>query len=106
VRTGLKADVFLSTNCETFNHLFIDTLKYYKGISNYIAPVNSPYIGDTMIFSMMFYNLLLKKTRPTSKTISDSVVIDSFFKAKESYKKYNAIDDFRLYNWKYEKHFK
>lgn len=56
VRTGLHADIFLSTNCETFNPLFIDVLKHYKGVSNYIAPVNSPYIGNTLIFSMMFYS--------------------------------------------------
>jgi hypothetical protein len=59
VRTGLKADVFLSTNCQTFNPLFLDIIKNYHGISNFIAPVNSPYIGNTLIFSMMFYNLLL-----------------------------------------------
>ncbi|MBL7919383.1 MAG: hypothetical protein JNJ40_03650 [Bacteroidia bacterium] len=42
VRTGLQADVFFSTNCQTFNPLFIDVIKHYKGISNFIAPVNSP----------------------------------------------------------------
>lgn len=106
VRTGLQADLFISTNCQTFNHLFIDTIKNYKGVSNYIAPVNSPYIGNTLIFSMMFYNLLLKRIRANAVRISDENIIESFKLAKLSYKKYNGDEDYRLYNCKYNKVFK
>ena len=106
VRTGLKADVFISTNCETFNPLFIDVIRNYKGISNFIAPVNSPYIGNTLIFSMMFYNILLRKIRKNSTKITDNNIIESFKRAKNSYKKYNSKEDFRLYNCKYNQVFK
>lgn len=106
VRTGLKADILFSTNCETFNPLFIDTIKHYKGISNFIAPVNSPYIGNTLIFSMMFYNLLFRNIRGNATKISDHNIIDSFALAKSSYKKYKPQEDFRLYNCKYNQVFK
>lgn len=106
VRTGLKADLFFSTNCQTFNPLFIDIVKNYKGISNYIAPINSPYIGNTLIFSMMFYNLLLRKIRTNAVRISDNNIIDSFVQTKEAYKNYNDYEDYRLYNCKYGQVFK
>lgn len=106
VRTGLQADVFLSTNCETFNPLFIDTLKHYQGISNFIAPINSPYIGNTLIFSMMFYNLVLRKVSNSSFKISDNNIIEAFKQVKSCYKKYNFNEDYRLYNYKSDKVFK
>ena len=98
VRTGLQADVFLSTNCQTFNPLFIDIIKNYKGVSNFIAPVNSPYIGNTLIFSMMFYNLLLRNVRKNGVKISDDAVIKAFKQTKIAYKKYNSFEDYKLYN--------
>ena len=98
VRTGLQADIFLSTNCQTFNPLFIDTLKHYKGISNFIAPVNSPYIGNTLVFSMMFYNLLLRRIKTKSTKITDDSIINAFLNAKASYRRYNKTEDFRLFN--------
>ena len=104
VRTGLKADLFLSTNCQTFNPQFIDLLKHYKGVSNFIAPVNSPYIGDTLVFTMMFYNLLLRKVRSNS-IISDKAIIASFISTNKSYKKYNSVDKFLLFNSKEDKIF-
>ncbi len=106
VRTGLKADIFFSTNCQTFNPLFIDVLRHYKGISNFIAPVNSPYIGNTLVFAMMFYNVLLRKLRVNSVKFTDDNIIDSFKVAKGAYKKYNSDEDFRLYNCKYNEIFK
>lgn len=106
VRTGLQTDIFLSTNCKTFNPLFIDVIRHYKGVSNFIAPVNSPYIGNTLIFSMMFYNLLLRKIRINTRKIPDDNVIEAFKQAKYSYKKYNSKEDFRLYNCKYDKTFR
>ncbi|MBA3705278.1 MAG: hypothetical protein H0W84_05090 [Bacteroidetes bacterium] len=106
VRTGLKTDIFFSTNCETFNSLFIDVIKHYKGVSNFIAPVNSPYIGNTLIFSMMFYNILLRRIRINATKITNENIIESFKLAKSSYKKYNSKEDFRLYNCKYDKVFK
>ncbi|MGQ0826978.1 MAG: hypothetical protein ACT4ON_01155 [Bacteroidota bacterium] len=106
VRTGLRADVFLSTNCKTFNPVFIDVIRHYKGVSNFIAPINSPYIGNTLIFSMMFYNLLLRKIRINTRKIPDDTVITAFKQAKASYKRYNSEEDFRLYNCKYNKVFK
>lgn len=101
VRTGLRADVFLSTNCQTFNPMFIDIIKNYKGVSNFIAPVNSPYIGNTLIFSMMFYNLLLRKVRTNSTKISDTHIIEAFKETKYAYRKYNSFEDYKLYNSKY-----
>lgn len=106
VRTGLMADVFLSTNCQSFNPLFVDVLKNYQGISNYIAPVNSPYIGNTLIFSMMFYNTLLRRIRKNANHISDEIAIDSFQETKRCYSKYNKEEDFRLFNVGYNKTFK
>lgn len=106
VRTGLQADIFLSTNCQTFNPLFIDVLKHYKGVSNYIAPVNSPYIGNTLIFSMMFYNLLFRKVRINATKIPDEKIIDCFIQTKSSYKSYNSKEDFRLYNVKFGRVYK
>src|ERR1039458_6743519 len=44
VRTGLVCDVFLSTNCLTFNPAFTEILQHYKGVKNYIAPIDCPYI--------------------------------------------------------------
>jgi hypothetical protein len=105
VRTGLQADVFLSTNCQTFNPLFLDVIRNYKGISNFIAPVNSPYIGNTLIFSMMFYNLLLRRIRINAVKISDDAIIDCFLRAKASYSKYVPNENFRLYNRKMNKVF-
>jgi hypothetical protein len=98
VRTGLKADLFLSTNCQTFNPMFIDIIKNYHGISNFIAPVNSPFIGNTLIFSMMFYNLLLRKIKCNAVRISDDSIIEAFLITKKTYLKYGTKDDFRLYN--------
>jgi hypothetical protein len=106
VRTGLQADIFLSTNCQTFNSQFIEIIRNYNGVANYIAPVNSPYIGNTLIFSMMFYNLLLRRIRTKAIKISDKSIIESFFLAKASYVKYNEKEDFRLYNKQYNEVFK
>ena len=106
VRTGLQADIFLSTNCQTFNSQFIEVIRNYRGVSNFIAPVNSPYIGNTLIFSMMFYNLLLRKVRLNAVKISDDSIIKAFLQTKLSYSKYNRQDDFRLYNIRYNKIFK
>ncbi|MDF2451911.1 MAG: hypothetical protein K0S26_1415 [Bacteroidota bacterium] len=106
VRTGLEADIFLSTNCQTFNPMFIDTFRHYKGISNFIAPVNSPYIGNTLIFSIMFYNTLLRKVGSTNSRISDKSIIEAFLQCNAGYKKYCPIDQFRLYNQKTNKIYK
>ena len=103
VRTGLQADVFVSTNCQTFNPLFIDVIKNYKGIANYIAPVNSPYIGNTLIFSMMFYNTLLRNVRINTTKINDKNIIEAFQLTKKSYRRYNKDEDYRLYNCKTNK---
>ena len=106
VRTGLKADIILSKNCQTFNPVFIDVIKNYKGVSNFIAPVNSPYIGNTLVFSMMFYNLLLRTIRKNTVRISDENIIASFKLAKLAYSKYNSREDYRLYNRASNKVFK
>lgn len=106
VRTGLQADIFLSTNCQTFNSQFVEVIKNYKGVSNFIAPVNSPYIGNTLIFSMMFYNSLLRKIRVGAAKVNDKSIIESFLLAKSSYKIYNCNEDFRLYNCKHNKVYK
>lgn len=98
VRTGLKADIFLSTNCQTFNPIFIDIIKNYPGVSNFIAPANRPFIGDTLIFSLMFYNQLLRKIRSNTTKISDNYIVDAFKTTNNAYKKYNSVDEFRLYN--------
>jgi len=105
VRTGLKADLFFSTNCQTFNPHFIDILKNYSGVSNFIAPVNSPYIGNTLVFAMMFYNLLFRKVRRNATAIKDTAIIESFISAKKSYKNYNSEEHFKLYNCKQNKTF-
>ena len=70
------------------------------------APVNSPYIGNTLIFSMMFYNLLLRKIRKNAVRISDESIIASFKLAKIAYSKYNSKEDYRLYNRNSDKVFK
>jgi hypothetical protein len=100
VRTGLLADVIVSTCCQTFNPIFIDIISNYKGVSNFIAPANKPYIGDTMVFSMMFYNKLLRQIKSSSERISDRIVIDAFKATKVSYKRYVNDADFKLYNKK------
>lgn len=100
VRTGLKADLFFSTNCQTFNPQFIDLLRHYKGISNFIAPVNSPYIGNTLVFSMMFYNSLYRKIKSNSSKINDLDIITSFKRTSKAFKKYQINEEYRLYNCK------
>jgi hypothetical protein len=106
VRTGLQADLFFSTNCKTFNSHFIDIIKNYGGISNFIAPANSSSIGNTLIFAMMFYNLLFRQVRSNALKISEENIIESFKIASCSYKRYGTKDDFRLYSTKYNKVFK
>lgn len=106
VRTGLEADLFFSTNCQTFNPHFIDIIKNYGRISNFIAPANSPCIGNTLVFTMMFYNRLLRLTRTNAIKLSDENILKSFLQTKKSYKKYNDTEDFRLYNFNLSKIFK
>ena len=96
VRVGLKANIFLSTNCKTFNTAFIDIIRNYDGIKNYIAPVDSPYIGDTLIFSLMFYNKILRVS--PSKLLNDNTIIDCFKEVKRSFIKCHRLGDFKLYN--------
>lgn len=106
VRTGLKADILLSTCCQTFNPAFLEIITNYQGVSNFIAPVGQPLIGNTMVFSMMFYNKLLREIKPISNAIPDKVIINAFKITKKAYKSYVSNEDFRLYNRKLGKIFK
>lgn len=105
VRTGLQADVLLSTCCQTFNPIFLDIIANYHGISNFIAPVGQPLIGNTMVFSIMFYNKLLREIKATSDVIPDKAIISAFKVTKRAYKAYVNNEDFRLYNRKLHKVF-
>lgn len=98
VRAGLQADVFLSTCCQTFNDHFIDIIENYKGIYNFIAPKDSPSSGDTIIFSLMFYNELLRLITKSQKEIKDNDIIDAFSLTKKAYKSYEGTGNFNLFN--------
>jgi hypothetical protein len=106
VRTGLKADVIVCTCCQTFNPVFLEVIANYHGVSNFIAPVGQPQIGNTMVFSIMFYNKLLREIKKISKVIPDKAIIKAFEVTKKAYKSYVSDEDFRLYNRQSNKVFK
>lgn len=99
VRAELQADVFLSTCCQTFNKSFIEIINGYGEINNFIAPKNSPIIGDTIIFSLMFYNELIRRISLRQKEIKDHAIIDAFLMANKAYKIYEGEGNFNLYNY-------
>lgn len=98
VRSMLQADVFLSTCCNTFNDPFVEVLAGYGYIKNFIAPKDAPSSGDTIIFSLMFYNELLRRVKPTQKEIEDDDVIDAFKLTNRAYRSYHGKGSFKLYN--------
>lgn len=55
VRAELQADVFLSTCCQTFNNYFIEMIKGYKNIHNFIAPKDIP---PSRRYSYIFFDVL------------------------------------------------
>lgn len=103
VRSELQADVFLSTCCQTFNDHFIEIIKGYGQIYNFIAPEDSPDTGDTIIFSLMFYNELIRRITLSQKEIKDKAILDAFMITKKAYKSYNGEGNFKLYNSKLDK---
>ena len=98
VRLRLKADLFISTNCETFNDYFLEVIKGYGGIRNFIAPVDSPISGDTIVFSLLFYNDLIREISTNQKEIKDKEILKAFRITKRAYKSYNGEGEFKLYN--------
>jgi len=98
VRVNLRAEVFLSTCCQTFNDYFIEIIFGYGGIANFIAPQNTPFIRDTTIFSLMFYNELLNRITSSQKVMKPRAVIDSFKITNKAYKAYKGEGRFLLYN--------
>lgn len=103
VRLELKADVFISTNCDTFNNYFLEIIKGYGGIRNFIAPVDSPISGDTIVFSLMFYNDLIREISSKQKAIKDKEILKAFRTTKRAYKSYKGEGDFKLYNNEFKK---
>jgi hypothetical protein len=106
VRAQLQADVFLSTCCQTFNEHFIETLKGYKEVFNFIAPEDEPLTGDTIVFSLMLYNELINQITLSQKEIKDKDIINAFKITNKAYKSYNGQGNFKLYNIKSSKIFK
>lgn len=99
VRAELQADVFVSTCCQTFNDSFIEIIHGYGEINNFIAPENSPLTGDTIIFSLMFYNELIGGITLSQKEIKDKAIIDAFAITNKAYKSYRGEGSFKLYNY-------
>lgn len=99
VRLGLKSDVFISTSCETFNDYFLEIIRGYGGIKNFIAPIDSPISGETIIFSLMFYNELIREIASNQKEIKDKEILKSFRLTKKGYKSYRGKGNFKLYNY-------
>lgn len=100
VRACLKADLLVSTCCETFNDHFLDVLNGYGGVKNLIAPQGEPFIGDTIVFSLMLYNGLVRETGFLKRGLSDKSIRESFLLARKGYRAYQGEGSFRLYNWK------
>jgi hypothetical protein len=100
VRTELCADVFVSTCCQTFNDHFLEVLKGYGKVRNYIAPVKGPFPGETIVFSLLFYNDLINRLAWHNGRIPDDGVISSFRLAQKAFKTYGGAGRFRLYNQK------
>lgn len=92
----LQADVFLSTCCQTFNDHFIKIIKGYGEIYNFIAPEDCPEAGDTIIFSLMFYNDLIRRITLAQKGIKDKDIYDAFKITNEAYKKYGGTGNFKI----------
>jgi len=97
VRLRLMSDLFLSTCCETFNDYFLEVIKGYGGVNNFIAPVDSPISGDTIIFSLLFYNSLIRDISRNQKRVLDPEIRRAFGHAKKAYQSYPGKGDFRLY---------
>lgn len=97
VRTQLQVDLFVSTCCETYNSPWIEILRGYGDIYNYIAPRGRPLIGDTVVFSLMLYNDLIRQIRRSATEIQDDAIIASFKIANEAYRAYKGQGDFRLF---------
>ena len=97
VRSGLEADVFVSTCCQSFNDAFLDTLEHYEKVWNFIAPAREPLIGETILFSLLFYNDLLRNTKLSASWVKDDTVKRSFLKARKAFLAYGVTGDFRLY---------
>ncbi len=98
VVTKLKADVLLSTCCDSFNERFIGVLRGYGAIRNYIAPVDDPQPGDTIVFALMFYNQLIRDIRVSQKQVGDEQIRKAFETARVAYVSYSGCGTFRLYN--------
>ena len=99
VRAELQADLFLSTCCNTFNDFFLEEMNGYGEVYNFIAPKDDPLIGDTTIFSLMFYNELLRQIKISQKQIPDDEIRKAFQITNKAYKSYKGIGKFRLYNY-------
>lgn len=100
VRAKLQADVFLSTCCQTFNDHFIEIIEGYGQIYNFIAPEDSPDTGDTIIFSLMFYNELIRRITLAQEEIKDKAIHDAFKKTNKAYEKYEGAGNFKLLTFK------
>lgn len=103
VRAALEADLMVSTCCETFNEHFLGVLSGYGGVANFIAPKGEPYIGDTVIFSLMLYYGLIGTVGFLRRGLTDKAVLESFKAAQKGYKAYQGSGQFKLYNWKKDK---
>jgi len=103
VRTALEADLLVSTCCETFNEHFLGVLSGYGGVANFIAPRGEPYMGDTIVFSMMLYNGLIREVGFLKNKLSDKSILESFQTARKGYRAYQGEGDFKLYNLKRDK---
>jgi hypothetical protein len=99
VRACLEADLLVSTCCETFNDHFLGVLNGYGGVANFIAPQGDPYIGDTIVFSLMLYNGLIREVGYLKNKLSDKSIRESFKIAQKGYKAYQGEGDFKLYSW-------
>lgn len=96
VRAGLNADVFLSTCCQTFNDHFLDIIENYEGIKNFIAPEEDPLSGDTIVFSLMFYNELLRQITKSQKEIKNDDIFYAFSLTNKAYKSYGGTGNFKI----------
>jgi hypothetical protein len=98
VRVKLQADLFLSTCCNTFNDYFLEEINGYGEVYNLVAPRDDPLTGDTIIFSLMFYNELIRRIRVSQKQIPNDEIKKAFQVTNKAYKAYKGLGRFALYN--------
>jgi len=98
VRAKVECDVFMSTCCLSFNEYFLEVIEGYGGVRNFIAPKGEPFLGDTIVFALMFYNGLIYRVRAGQREIKDKDILEAFRKANQAYIVYGGEGSFRLYN--------